>query len=1233
MSSKTFEIPTRQPGLDLEQAARAKSDGLHQALAQMGYPSLREVQKVPVENVLLGRDIMVVAPTSAGKCFGKGTPVMLASGKVVPVESIVEGDLLMGPDGEPRRVASTCKGREQLYRVRQKRGIDYVVNESHILSLRITNMKEGDRTRCGGRFFSSQDLANVELRDYLGAPKTFRHVAKGWKSPCVEMFHGVVPGPDATLPPYMLGLWLGDGAADGFKITTEDVEVVESVVAYADSIDHLVTVDASGDRCPSYNVVTPLGKQAGAGHETNEPKRVLRSLGLLNHKQAGIPDSYRLAHFTDRLQLLAGLIDSDGSFVRDSSYDFISKHERLAEDYAFVARSLGFHATVTSCEKTCGNTGAVGDYWRVYISGDVRRIPVRVARKRADVGMMRTNPLLTGIALEKLEVGDYYGFTLEGPDRMFLLGDFTVAHNTAMFTVPTLALGWRTLVFSPLVALMRDQVIELQRRGVAADFVNSQQTNEANHQALANWAQGKTQMLYVAPERLQRTEFHAAMAQRPPDMVTIDECFTPETEILTEDGFVQFRDLQDGAKVAQVCPDTKETTFVVPDKIIRKPYKGELVRLWSQKYCDLTMTPNHELLAYYGEDRWKKEAVSKVRFNYLKRFLAAAPVTGREERKLSDLDRFRIAYQADGNLHAVKKNGSITAAFSLTKERKVKRLLQLAKSCGYVCNEVSARVGQRRFLVSDVSGCSKKLSEMFRLRDMSASYAAEFVEEASKWDGHVVRHTGQLYYSSTVEENASFVQTVAVLAGYKTNLTVQEDDRSENYADVFRVFIHTDRSHFGAQALKREEVPYEGYVHCVRVPHGNIIVRGRGKTMVVGNCHCLSQWADNFRSDYYVIGQFVADYKPRVVFACTATCTEEIESDVCRAVGISPACTLWQYYRRENLTLKSRELCNDYDIVRQLEEIQGKTVIYFSTVKRLEEFVPWLNEKIGKDVGLYHGKMNSDVKTYLQDAFKNGDIDIMCATNAFGLGVNVEDIRAVIHHDPPGTPEALAQEVGRAGRDENPAECITFHHRRGWMTQENFIERGHPSEQEVRAIWEVMRRLGSGGAVIKKTGDELAKMAKIQSFGIYAIMETLSGAGCIGEADVVDRIAKVSFKGGTEDEVFQEYKRQIQRGGMETNSSFYDVNLDWLRQQIGVTAETVTKRLKQWEKDGYIDYTAPFRGKPRVLTGDISRVDFERLAYKRRLAWKKLKKAQEYMEIPDREKHDWFADYFAHWRS
>jgi superfamily II DNA or RNA helicase len=364
------------------------------------------------------RRVLINAPTGSGKCLGRGTPVLMFDGEVKPVEQVVAGDLLMGPDSTPRRVLTTAAGVGPLYRVTPSKGDAYVVNDAHILSLKITrgatkwDCSRSDQYRAG-------KVHNLTVTDYLSRSATFRHCAKGWRTG-VD-FAGGQPLP---LSPYFLGVWLGDGLSNKASVCTADAEIADEVEAIATQFGLQVRIERQdGNR----SVVLHIhgGRRGGAAHPI---KDLLDSLGVLSNKH--IPRSYLTASREDRLQLLAGLIDTDGS-ASGGGFDFVQKNERLARDVAFLARSLGLAAYLTPCRKTCSNNGVAGDYWRLSISGDCTIVPVRLPRRRPLARAIKKDPLLVGLKVEPIGSGEYFGFEIDG-DRLFLLGDFTVTHNTVL---------------------------------------------------------------------------------------------------------------------------------------------------------------------------------------------------------------------------------------------------------------------------------------------------------------------------------------------------------------------------------------------------------------------------------------------------------------------------------------------------------------------------------------------------------------------------------------------------------------------------------------------------------------------------------------------------------------------------------------------------------------------------------------------------------------------------------
>lgn len=383
------------------------------------------------EMLISGQSGIVEAPTGFGKCLGRGTPVLMFSGEVKSVETVVVGDLLMGPDSKPRKVLSVCTGKEPLYKVVPVKGEPWVCNESHILSLK----KTGDKFKSGnGNTYKPSKpkghIVNVSVRDYMQKSATFKHTYKQWRT-------GVsFVKKELGIPPYILGAWLGDGDTDKPVLTSMDKEVIAEWASFASELGLKVRVYDENGRCPRYYITS------GPGGVKNKALNLLREAGVIGNKH--IPLDYLTSDRKDRLELLAGLIDTDGFYVK-SCFDYVSKVEELANNVAYLARSLGYAAYVRECEKTCVNNGVVGTYFRVCISGDLSEVPCRISRKKPAVRIQRKDPLVTGITLEPLGVGDYFGFEIDG-DRLFMLGDFTVTHNTAITCKVIAAVGKKTLI-------------------------------------------------------------------------------------------------------------------------------------------------------------------------------------------------------------------------------------------------------------------------------------------------------------------------------------------------------------------------------------------------------------------------------------------------------------------------------------------------------------------------------------------------------------------------------------------------------------------------------------------------------------------------------------------------------------------------------------------------------------------------------------------------------------------
>ncbi|WP_456380940.1 replicative DNA helicase [Hydrogenimonas sp.] len=357
-------------------------------------------------------DLVIVAARPAmGKCLGKGTRVLMYDGSLKKVEDVKVGDLLMGDDSTPRRVLSIARGRETMYWIRQNRGIDYRVNESHILSLRRSRNEGGHK---------HGEVLNISVKEYLKKSDKFKSNYKGYKV-AVEF-----PEKDIPVDPYFLGIWLGDGRSRDVRIATEDREVVEYLETYAAKLGLQLSLYAAEGKCPMYGITN--GRHVDPRSHSLQGR--LRSLGLLEEKR--IPKSYIANTRQIRLELLAGLIDSDGYY--DDRYhvmEITQKSRTFAEDIKLLADTLGFRTSLVAKKATIRDREFETEVYRVRIVGDLDEIPTKIPRKRARPRKAVRDVTHTGIRVERDRVDDYYGFVLDG-NHLFLLEDMTVTHNTAL---------------------------------------------------------------------------------------------------------------------------------------------------------------------------------------------------------------------------------------------------------------------------------------------------------------------------------------------------------------------------------------------------------------------------------------------------------------------------------------------------------------------------------------------------------------------------------------------------------------------------------------------------------------------------------------------------------------------------------------------------------------------------------------------------------------------------------
>lgn len=345
---------------------------------------------------------LFLGSTGVGKCMGKGTPILMHDGEVKNVEDVEEGDLLMGDDSSPRKVLSLARGTDNLYRITPIKGESFVCNESHVLSLKDT---------------VTNKIVNIPLNEYLEKNKTFKHRKKLWRTGVEFKERGL------KIDPYFMGLWIGDGHSNGSVcITTMDEAVVDEIKYTADkySLNVMVSEDKRGNKAKDYFITD------ASTYGQNSLQADFRHYNLIGTERyrivKSIPKDYLINSRENRLKLLAGLIDSDG-FNSNGCAEIATVNYNISRQILFLCRSLGFAAY--SKVKVVKDK----DYYRIVISGDLSVIPTRVPRRRFEPRLQKKNVLHTGFSIESIGQGEYYGFEL-GDNHLYLLGDFTVTHNT-----------------------------------------------------------------------------------------------------------------------------------------------------------------------------------------------------------------------------------------------------------------------------------------------------------------------------------------------------------------------------------------------------------------------------------------------------------------------------------------------------------------------------------------------------------------------------------------------------------------------------------------------------------------------------------------------------------------------------------------------------------------------------------------------------------------------------------
>ena len=284
--------------------------------------------------------------------------------------------------------------------------------------------------------------------------------------------------------------------------------------------------------------------------------------------------------------------------------------------------------------------------------------------------------------------------------------------------------------------------------------------------------------------------------------------------------------------------------------------------------------------------------------------------------------------------------------------------------------------------------------------------------------------------------------------------------------------------------------------------------------IVVDEAHCLSQWGHDFRPDYLHIARMreralASGKKPQATLALTATATPRTADSICTLLGIAAAARVITGFNRPNLFFDVRHAPGKRDKLEQIRELltgpdaASAGIIYAGTRNDVEEIAAYLRDSLGLNAQAYHGAMPARTRDTVQDQFMSGDLPLVVATNAFGMGIDRPDVRFVLHFSMPASLEAYYQEAGRAGRDGLPARAILLYSAQDISLQEFFIDANTPDANDLRDAHRLLT--AEPGA----TSDVLATRTGMKEIKARMTLELLNSAPGQLDAAAVSRISRM----------------------------------------------------------------------------------------------------------------------------
>ena len=287
--------------------------------------------------------------------------------------------------------------------------------------------------------------------------------------------------------------------------------------------------------------------------------------------------------------------------------------------------------------------------------------------------------------------------------------------------------------------------------------------------------------------------------------------------------------------------------------------------------------------------------------------------------------------------------------------------------------------------------------------------------------------------------------------------------------------------------------------------------------LAVDEAHCISQWGYDFRPSYLRIAEIRENFRQIPVLALTATATPRVAEDIQQQLKFEVPHVLSKSFRRDNIAYVVRK-ANDKlgELLHILSSLKASAIVYVRKRAGAEELARFLKAK-GIEADFYHAGLTSFQREQKQEAWKKGEVPVIVATNAFGMGIDKPDVRIVVHFDIPDSPEAYFQEAGRAGRDGKKAYAVLLYNEAALTALKKRVIQGFPDKNYIRQVYRLLgdffgleEGLGQGLA-FEFDPEHFVKTYKLELTTTLSAIKVLQVAGYLECTTEVHARSRISF--------------------------------------------------------------------------------------------------------------------------